>query len=66
MVRTKLTDLCDTQLVLGCFYKPSKYSFYTVCLKKIKIWNMLNGKLKSVYDRFLSSLRSNAGRTNKL
>lgn len=58
MVRTKLTDLCDTQLVLGCFYKPSKYSFYTVCLKKIKIWNMLNGKLKSVYDRFLSNPNS--------
>ena len=58
MLRTKLTDLCDTQLVLGCFYKPSKYSFYTVCLKKIKIWNMLNGKLKIVYDDFLSNPNS--------
>ena len=54
MVKTKLTDLCDTQLVLGCFYKPSKFYFYTVCLKKIKIWNMLNGKLKSVFDDFLT------------
>ena len=58
MIRTKLTDLCDTQLVLGCFYKPSKYSFYTVCLKKIKIWNMFNGKLKSIYDDFLSNQNS--------
>ena len=58
MVRTKLSDLCDTQLVLGCFYKPSKYAFYTVCLKKIKIWNMLNGKLRSVYDNFLSNPNS--------
>ena len=58
MVRTKLTDLCDTQLVLGCFYKPSKYAFYTVCLKKIKIWNMLNGKLKIVYDDFLTNPNS--------
>ena len=58
MVRTKLTDLCDTQLVLGCFYKASKYSFYTICLKKIKIWNMLNGKLKSVYDDFLTNPNS--------
>ena len=58
MIRTKLTDLCDTQLVLGCFYKPSKYCFYTVCLKKIKIWNMFNGKLKSVYDDFLSNPNS--------
>ena len=58
MVRTKLSDLCDTQLVLGCFYKPLKYSFYTVCLKKIKIWNMLNGKLKTVYDDFLKNPNS--------
>jgi WD40 repeat protein len=58
MVKAKLTDLCDTQLVLGCFYKPSKYCFYTICLKKIKIWNMFNGKLKEVYDNFLPSPHS--------
>ena len=58
MVKDKLTDLCDNQLVLGCFYKPSKYCFYTVCLKKIKIWNMLNGKLKAIYDNFLINQNS--------
>ena len=58
MVKTKLTDLCDTQQVLGCFYKPSKYSFFTVCLKKIKMWNMFNGKLKEVYDNFLPNSNS--------
>ena len=58
MVKTHLTDLCDTQLVLGCFYKSSKYSFFTVCLKKIKIWNMFNGKLKEVYDNFLPNQNS--------
>ena len=58
MVKAKLTDLCDTQLVLGCFYKPTKYCFYTVCLKKVKIWNMLNGKLKAVYDDILTNFNS--------
>jgi len=58
MVKVNLTDLCDTQQVLGCFYKQSKYSFFTVCLKKIKIWNMFNGKLKEVYDNFFTNPNS--------
>ena len=45
MISSKLTDLCDTQLVLGCFYNPLKFNFYTVCLKKIKIWNIFNRRL---------------------
>ena len=58
MVSTELTDLCDTQSVLGCFYKPSKFSFYTICLKKIKVWNVFNGKLKYVFDDFLPNQNS--------
>ena len=58
MVSTKLSDLCDTQLVLGCFYKSSKFNFYTICLKKIKVWNIFNGKLKYVFDDFLPNPNS--------
>ena len=58
MVTTKLTDLCDTQIVLGSFYRPLKFHLYTICLKKIKIWNIFNGKLKYVFDNFLSSPKS--------
>ena len=58
MVSTELTDLCDTQSVLGCFYKPLKFNFYTICLKKIKVWNIFNGKLKYVFDDFLPSQNS--------
>mgnify|MGYP002626170225 CR=1 FL=1 len=58
MVSTKLSDLCDTQLVLGCFYKSSKFNFYTICLKKIKVWNIFNGKLKYVFDDFLPNQNS--------
>ena len=58
MVSTKLSDLCDTQLVLGCFYKSSKFNFYTICLKKIKVWNIFNGKLKYVFNDFLPNPNS--------
>ena len=58
MLSTKLSDLCDPQLVLGCFYKSLKFNFYTICLKKIKIWNIFNGKLKYVFDDFLPSQNS--------
>ena len=53
MINTKLIDLCDTQLVLGCFYNPDKFLFYTICLKKIKIWSILNGKIKTIYENYL-------------
>ena len=58
MVSSKLSDLCDTQSVLGCFYKPLKFNFYTVCLKKIKVWNIFNGKLKYSFDDFLPNKNS--------
>lgn len=48
-------DLCDSQIILGCFYNPKLYLFYTVCLKKIKLWNIFNGKLYKIYEEFLSN-----------
>ena len=58
MISSKLSDLCDNQLVLGCFYKPLKFNFYTICLKKIKIWSLFNGKLRYIFDNFLPSQNS--------
>ena len=43
-------DLCDDQIVLGCSYNSISYEITSVCLKKIKIWNVFNGKVKKVYD----------------
>ena len=54
-VSFKNPELCDNQVVLGCFYNAKKFLFLTVCLKKIKLWNMLNGKLTCVYDNFLKT-----------
>ena len=48
-------DLCDSQSILGCYYNPRLYRFYTVCLKKIKVWNLFNGKLFKVFEEFLSN-----------
>ena len=48
-------DQCDSQTVLGCFYNPRLYLFYTICLKKIKLWNIFNGRLVRVYEEFLQN-----------
>ena len=50
-----LPDLCDTQAVLGCFYREHKLQFITVCLKKVKVWNILNGKILRIYEDVLSN-----------
>ena len=48
-------DLCDSQPILGCFYDKRLCLFYTICLKKIKIWNLFNGKLIRIYEEFFSN-----------
>jgi hypothetical protein len=50
-----LPDLCDNQPILGCFYREHKFQFITVSLKKIKVWNIFNGKIIRIYDEILSS-----------
>ena len=48
-------DICDSQSVLSCFYNPRFYIFYVVCLNKIKLWNIFNGRLVRVYEEFLQN-----------
>ena len=50
-----LPDLCDNQPILGCFYREHKFQLVTVSLKKIKVWNIFNGKIIRIYDEILSS-----------
>ena len=52
---SSLPDLCDSQSVLGCFYRDHKYQFVTICLKKVKVWNIFNGKILRIYEDVLSS-----------
>ena len=53
-----LPDLCDNQTVLGCFYREHKYQFVTVCLKKVKVWNIFNGKILRIFEDVLSNKNS--------
>ena len=53
-----LPDLCDNQTVLGCFYREHKYQFVTVCLKKVKVWNIFNGKILRIFEDVLSNKTS--------
>ena len=50
-----LPDLCDNQPILGCFYREHKFQIITVSLKRIKVWNVFNGKIIRIYDEILSS-----------
>ena len=52
---SNLPDLCDSQTVLGCFYRDHKYQLVTVCLKKVKVWNIFNGKILRIYEDVLSN-----------
>ena len=51
-----LPDLCDSQPVLGCFYREHKFQFVTISLTRIKVWNIFNGKIIRIYDEVLSSI----------
>ena len=50
-----LPDLCDSQPILGCFYREHKYQLVTISLTRIKVWNIFNGKIIRIYDEILSS-----------
>lgn len=50
-----LPDLCDNQPILGCFYREHKFQLITVSLKKVKVWNIFNGKILRIYDEILSN-----------
>ena len=48
-------DICDSQSILGTFYHPGLYLFYVVCLKRVKLWNIFNGRLVRIYENFLKN-----------
>ena len=48
-------DICDNQTILGIFYHPELYLFYVVCLKRIKLWNIFNGRLVKIFEKFLKN-----------
>ena len=43
-------DLADDQVILSCYYDKTTKRLLSFCLKKIKFWNILTGKVKQIYD----------------
>ena len=46
-------DLVDDTLVLGTYYNSNFYEFICVCLKKIKIFSALTGKITKIYENIM-------------
>ena len=46
-------DLVDDTLVLGTYYNSNFYEFVCVCLKKIKIFSALTGKITKIYENIM-------------
>ena len=48
--RTNCPDLADDQVICSCYYDKVTKSLLSFCLRKIKIWNVLTGKVRQIYD----------------
>ena len=48
--RTNYPELADDQVICACYYDKITKTLFSFCLKKIKIWNILTGKVKQIYD----------------
>ena len=48
--RTNCPELADDQVICSCFFDKTSKTVLSFCLRKIKIWNILTGKVKQIYD----------------
>ena len=48
--RSNCPDLADDQVICSCYYDKTTKNLLSFCLKKIKFWNLLTGKVKQIYD----------------
>lgn len=48
-------ELCDDQIILGSYYNPYSYEIISICLRKIKLWNVFNGKVKTIYEDLMNA-----------
>ena len=47
---TNYPELADDQVICACYYDKITKTVLSFCLRKIKIWNILTGKVKQIYD----------------
>ena len=48
--RSNYPDLADDQVICSCYYDRTTKNLLSFCLKKIKFWNLLTGKVTQIYD----------------
>ena len=48
--RSNSPDLADDQVICSCYYDKTTKNLLSFCLKKIKFWNLLTGKVRQIYD----------------
>ena len=48
--RSNCPDLADDQSICSCYYDYESLNLISFCLRKIKFWNLLTGKVRVIYD----------------
>ena len=48
--RSNCPELADDQVICSCYYDKTTKNLLSFCLKKIKFWNLLTGKVTQIYD----------------
>jgi hypothetical protein len=48
--RSNFPELADDQIICSCYYDKTTKNLLSFCLKKIKFWNLLTGKVTQIYD----------------
>ena len=48
--RSNCPDLADDQAICACYYDNASFNLISFCLRKIKFWNLLTGKIRLIYD----------------
>ena len=48
--RSNYPELADDQVICSCYYDKTTKNLLSFCLKKIKFWNLLTGKVTQIYD----------------
>ena len=48
--RSNFPELADDQVICSCYYDKTTKNLLSFCLRKIKFWNLLTGKVTQIYD----------------
>ncbi len=52
--KTLNPTLCDDNLIIGCSYNPNSHELITISTKRIKFWNIFNGKVNKIFEDLMN------------